>query len=82
MYRLFINLNPYKHSVLFTGHWQTVQTQIKMRRLHILLSECSKKFELNEKYHTININELVQLIRPANQFGFNGLNIAFLFSLN
>ena len=40
------SLNPFKPSVLFVGHRQTVQTQIRVytdQGLHCLLTECSIK---------------------------------------
>ena len=48
-----ISLNPYKPSVLFVGHWQTVQTQTRRRCSGYSLVAC-RMFYLNlnknEKY--------------------------------
>ena len=34
---IIIYVNPYKHSVLFVGQWQTVQTKIRRRRTRRLI---------------------------------------------
>ena len=49
-----VRINPCKHSVLFVGHRQTVQTQIRDnaasdRGLHCLLTECYNKFKQKRK---------------------------------
>ena len=53
--RKLIQLNPFKHSVIFMGHRQTVQNQIRHRRRLCLIRLCTVYLEnvlLN------NLNEL------------------------
>ena len=52
-------LNPYKPSVLFVGHRQTVQIQVRRRKnaasdqvLYCLLTECSIKILIKMKNTT------------------------------
>ena len=42
----FRDLNPYKPSVLFVGHQQTMQNQIKRKRLARFFTVCKQKFIL------------------------------------
>ena len=44
----FIVLNPLKPSVLFVGHWQTVQTQIRRHRTRRLIRVSSVCLQINQ----------------------------------
>ena len=51
-------INPYKPSVPFLGHWQTVQIQIRRRRTRrlirvftVCLQDFYSKYNKNEKVH-------------------------------
>ena len=68
-----VDFNPYKPCVLFMGHGQKVQNQIRRHKnaaseqdLHCLLIEVSFKFDKSEKYHPTTLKlemDSVQLIR-------------------
>ena len=70
----FWHFNPFKPSVLFVGHWQTVQNQIRRRKMRHLIKfstvayRCLLKFEWKWKIPPNNSrigNGLVQLIRKG-----------------
>ena len=46
-------VNTYEHCVLFVGHRQTVQNQIRFST--VCLQKFLLKFEQNEKYHTTTL---------------------------
>ena len=57
----FLLINPYKPSVLFVGHLQTVQNQIirrKMRRLIRFSTVCLQKFLLKFRLKWVNCRAL------------------------
>ena len=71
-------VNAYKPSILFLGHRQTTQTEIRRRRMRmhrlirvstVCLQNVLLKFEKNGKYGPTTLkngNGLVQLIRVGN----------------
>ena len=64
-----VAFNPFKPSVLYVGHWQTLQNQIRhhtTRYLIMFSTVCLHRFLLkmnkNEKYHQTTLNGLIKLI--------------------
>ena len=80
-----VSLNPYKTSVLFVGHMQTMQTQTRRHRTRRLISLhcCLTDFDFDEKYHPnpLNGNGLIQLISVGNCSPFKRVNFKRLHTI-
>ena len=79
----FDNINPYKHTVSFLGHRQTVKTQIRRHRTRrlvrvftVCLQKFIKKYDKNETKYTRNplnenMDQLIRMEKSTMQKSFN-----------